>query len=65
MSKQKVMGSELNPDRVLGGLTLLKVPFMNDKEATEILDYSIKLIKEQDETIKKLRTQLDEAMLWR
>lgn len=59
------MGSELNPDRCLGGLALLKVAFMNDKEATEILDYSINLIKEQDETIKRLRTQLDEAMLWR
>ena len=59
------MGSELNPDRCLGGLTLLKVAFMNDKEATEILDYSISLIKEQKETINNLRTQLDEAMLWR
>lgn len=65
MSRKKVMGSELNPDRCLGGLTLLKVAFMNDKEATEILDYSINLIKEQTETIKRLRTQLDEAMLWR
>ena len=60
-----MMGSELNPDRCLGGLNLLKVAFMNDKEATEILDYSINLIKEQAETIKRLRTQLDEAMLWR
>ena len=65
MSRKKVMGSELTPDRVLGGLAIMKVAFLNDKEATEILDYSIELIKEQAETIKSLRTQLDEAMLWR
>ena len=65
MSRKKVVGSELTPDRVLGGLSIMKVAFINDKEATEILDYSIELIKEQAETIKSLRTQLDEAMLWR
>ena len=65
MGRQKVLGSELTPDRVLGGLSIMKVAFLNDKEATEILDYSINLIKEQTEEIKKLRTQLDEAMLWR
>lgn len=65
MGRKKVMGSELTPDRVIGGLSILRVAFLNDDQATEILNYAISLIKDQQETIDKLIAQLDEVMLRR
>ena len=40
------MGMMLNRDRVIGGLELIKVPFMKDMEIQDILDSAIQMLKD-------------------
>lgn len=41
-------------NKIIGGLSILKVPFMNDSEVQEILDSAIDLLKDQQEQIEQM-----------